>query len=80
MIIGDLQHLKDLMMTKLNDEQITNLSEYLVNGMSYQELYQFVFDDLYHVMSQDQEVAQFHLDQLDLTPEQFLDRNFKNEV
>ena len=67
-------------MTKLNDEQITNLSEYLVNGMSCRELYQFVFDELYHAMSQDQEVAQFHLDQLNLTPEQFLDRNFRNEV
>jgi len=31
-------------------EMIQNLAEYIVNGMSYQELTQHVYDDIYSIM------------------------------
>ena len=33
-------------------EMIQNLAEYIVNGMSYQELTQHVYEDVYSIMSE----------------------------
>ena len=34
-------------------EMIKNLAEYIVNGMSFQELTQHVYDDVYSIMLED---------------------------
>ena len=52
-------------------EQIDNLCEYLVNGMNLQELQQYVYDDLHHLVSCDSEVFWMNLESLDMQPEDF---------
>lgn len=54
-------------------EQIDNLCEYLVGSMRIQELQQFVYDELHHIMECDSEVFWLNLEQLDMKPEDFND-------
>ena len=54
-------------------EQIDNLCEYLVNGMTLEELQQYVYDDLHYLVSCDSEVFWMNLESLDMKPEDFND-------
>ena len=60
-------------------EMIQNLAEYIVNGMSYQELTQHVYDDVYSIMLEDSDVFYCNLEQLDLYPEDFTNAKFRGE-
>ena len=57
-------------------EMIKNLAEYIVNGMSYQELTQHVYDDVYSIMLEDSDVFHANLEQLGYEAEDFSDENF----
>jgi len=57
-------------------EMIKNLTEYIVNGMSYQELTQFVYDDIYSIMLEDSDVFHANLESLDLKPQDFTNEKF----
>lgn len=59
-------------------EMIQNLAEYIVNGMSYQELTQHVYDDVYSIMLDDQEVFYTNLPE-HLKPEDFTNAKFRGE-
>ena len=48
---------------------IKNLAEYIVNGMSYGELTQHVYDDVYSIMLEDNDMFYANLDQLGYEPE-----------
>jgi hypothetical protein len=50
---------------------IKNLSEYIVDGMDLSELKQFVYDDIYSIMLEDDEVFHAQLESLDMEPEDF---------
>ncbi len=52
-------------------EMIKNLADYVVNSMSFQELTQFVYDDIYSIMLEDDEVFHAQLESLDMKPEDF---------
>ena len=52
-------------------DQIDNLCEYLVNGMTLEELQQYVYDDLHHLVSCDSEVFWMNLESLDMDIEDF---------
>ena len=58
-------------------DQIRNLAEYIVNGMSYQELTGHVFDDIYSIMLDDLDVFHTNLEQLGYEAEDFSDENFR---
>ena len=60
-------------------EMIQNLSEYIVDGMSLQELKQFVYDDIYSIMLEDSDVFYNNLEQFDLYPEDFTNAKFRGE-
>ena len=60
-------------------EMIQNLTEYIVNGMSYQELTQHVYDDIYTIMLEDSDVFYNNLEQFDLYPEDFTNAKFRGE-
>jgi len=60
-------------------EMIQNLAEYIVNGMSYQELTQHVYDDIYSIMLDDQEVFHANLADLGYKPEDFTNAKFRGE-
>ena len=60
-------------------EMIQNLSEYIVNGMSHEELTQFVYEDIYSLMLDDRELFYANLDDLDLKPEDFTNAKFRGE-
>jgi hypothetical protein len=71
-------------MDKMNDTvpthaMIKNLAEYIVNGMSFQELTQFVYDDIYSIMLEDSDVFHANLESLDMAPEDFTNEKFKGE-
>ena len=59
-------------------EMIQNLAAYIVNGMSYQELIQHVYDDVYSIMLEDNDVFHANLEQLGYEAEDFSDENFRN--
>lgn len=59
------------------DEMIQNLAEYVVNGMSYQELTQRVYEDIYTAMLEDHELFHNELDQLGFEPEQFTNNKYR---
>ena len=48
-------------------EMIKNLAEYIVNGMSYAELTQHVYDDVYSIMLEDNDMFYANLEQLGLS-------------
>ena len=58
-------------------DQMRNLADYIVNGMSYQELTQHVYDDVYSIMLEDSDVFHANLEQLGYEAEDFSDENFK---
>ena len=60
-------------------EMIQNLTDFIVNGMSYEELTQFVYDDVYSAMLNDEELFHINLEQLGYKPEDFTNKNFKGE-
>jgi len=60
-------------------EMIQNLAEYIVDDMSYQELKQFVYEDIYSVMLQDVDLFHANLDQLGYKPEDFTNAKFRGE-
>ena len=52
-------------------EMIKNLTEFIVDGMTLSELKQFVYDDIYSIMLEDDEVFHAQLESLDMKPEDF---------
>ena len=58
-------------------EMIKNLAEYIVNGMSYQELTQHVYEDIYSLMLHDADLFYANLDTFDLKPEDFTNEKFR---
>ena len=52
-------------------DMIKNLTEYIVNGMSFQELTQHVYDDIYSLMLHDADLFHANLESLDMKPEDF---------
>ena len=59
-------------------EMIQNLADFVVNGMSYEELTQFVYDDVYSIMLEDTDVFYSNLPE-GLEPEDFTNAKFKGE-
>ena len=60
-------------------EMIQNLAEYIVNGMSFEELTQHVYEDIYSLMLDDRELFYANLDDFDLKPEDFTNAKFRGE-
>ena len=60
-------------------EMIQNLAEYIVNGMLCQELAQHVYEDIYSIMLEDNDVFYNNLEQFDLYPEDFTNAKFRGE-
>jgi hypothetical protein len=52
-------------------EMIKNLSEFIVDSMTLPELKQFVYDDIYSIMLEDDEVFHAQLESLNMKPEDF---------
>ena len=52
-------------------EMIKNLTEYIVDGMSFDELRQHVYEDIYSIMLEDSDVFYCNLEQLNMYPEDF---------
>ena len=67
-------------MSKFTQEQIANLTEYIVDGMSYDAVLQHVYDDVYDLMSRDSEMVELNLEDLDMTADQFTDENFRGKI
>ena len=61
-------------------EMIKNLTEYIVNGMSYQELTQHVYDDVYSIMLEDEDMFHVNLEQLGYKPEDFTNAKFRGNT
>ena len=66
---------------KMNDtvpthEMIKNLADYVVNSMSYEELTQFVYDDVYSIMLEDEEVFHANLSHHGFEAEDFTNENY----
>lgn len=60
-------------------EMIKNLAEYIVNGMSYSELTQHVYEDVYSLMLHDADLFYANLNDFDLKPEDFTNAKFRGE-
>ena len=58
-------------------EMIQNLAEYIVNGMSYGELTQYVYDDVSSIMLEDNDMFYANLEQLGYEPEDFTNEKFR---
>ena len=67
-------------MSKFTQEQIANLTEYIVDGMSYDAVLQHVYDDVYDLMSRDSEMVELNLEDLDMTADQFTDENLRGKI
>ena len=59
-------------------EMIKNLADFVVNAMSYEELTQFVYDDVYSIMLEDRDVFYTNLPE-HLEPEDFTNEKFRGE-
>ena len=59
-------------------EMMENLADFMVNGMSYEELKQFVYDDIYNLMLNDEEMFYINLPE-HLKPEDFTNEKFRGE-
>jgi hypothetical protein len=59
-------------------EMLENLTDFMVNAMSYEELKQFVYDDIYNVMLNDEEMFYVNLP-VGLEPEDFTNEKFRGE-
>ena len=60
-------------------EMIQNLADYVVNSMSFQELTQFVYDDVYSIMLEDKDVFYSNLPE-GLEPEDFTNAKFRGDT
>ena len=60
-------------------EMLENLADFMVNAMSYEELTQFVYDDVYSQMLNDEELFHINLEQLGYKPEDFTNEKFRGE-
>ena len=54
-----------------NADQVVNLCEFIIGGMSFDELRQHVFNDLYSLMDSNPELFWDNLDDLDMNAEDF---------
>jgi hypothetical protein len=61
-------------------EMIQNLAEYIVNSMSYTELTQHVYEDVYSLMLHDADLFYANLDTFDLKPEDFTNEKFRGII
>tara|TARA_B100000073_G_scaffold339548_1_gene338110 strand:- start:361 stop:564 length:204 start_codon:yes stop_codon:yes gene_type:complete len=59
-------------------EMIENLADFMVNRMSYEELKQFAYDDIYSIMSEDSDVFYTNLPE-HLEAEDFTNAKFRVE-
>ena len=59
-------------------EMLENLTDFMVNAMSYEELTQFVYDDVYSIMLEDRDVFYTNLPE-HLEPEDFTNEKFRGE-
>ena len=59
-------------------EMMENLADFMVNRMSYEELKQFVYDDIYNLMLNDEEMFYINLPE-HLKPEDFTNEKFRGE-
>ena len=59
-------------------EMLENLADHMVNRMSYEELKDFVYDDLYNLMLNDAEMFYVNLP-VGLEPEDFSNAKFRVE-
>ena len=50
---------------------IKNLTEFIVDGMTLPDSRSFVYDDIYSIMLEDDEVFHAQLESLDMKPEDF---------
>ena len=57
-------------------EMIQNLTDFIVNGMSYEELTQFVYDDVYSIMLEDNDVFHANLESLGYEAEDFTNESY----
>ena len=57
-------------------EMIKNLADFVVNRMSYEELTQFVYDDVYSIMLEDSDVFHANLESLGYEAEDFTNENY----
>ena len=76
-IIGDKLRNQMDNTTVPTHEMIKNLADYIVNGMSYQELTQHVYDDIYSIMLEDNDMFYANLEQLGYEPEDFTNEKFR---
>ncbi len=60
-------------------EMIQNLAEFIVNGMSFQELTQFVQEERECSMLEDRDVWQAKRATLSMEPEDFTNEKFRGE-
>ena len=65
-VVGELENT-----TIPTHAMIKNLTGYIVDGMTLPELKQFVYDDIYSAMLEDDEVFHAQLESLDMKPEDF---------
>ena len=57
-------------------EMIKNLADFVVNNMSYEELTQFVYDDVYSIMLKDSDVFHTNLLHHGCEAEDFTNENY----
>ena len=57
-------------------EMIKNLADFVVNNMSYEELTQFVYDDVYSIMLEDSDVFHANLSHYGCKAEDFTNENY----
>ena len=56
-------------------EMMENLTDFMVNAMSYEELKEFVYDDVYSIMLEDRDVFYSNLPE-GLEPEHFTNKSY----
>lgn len=49
--------------TKVTPEMIARLTEYIVGGMSYAEMTQHIYNDIYSIMIEDEEIFWLNLEE-----------------
>ena len=52
-------------------DQVANLCDFIIGGMSFDELRQFVYNDLYSIMDNEPELFWSNLNNLDMNAEDF---------
>ena len=57
-------------------EMIKNLADFIVNRMSYEELTQFVYDDVYSIMLEDGDVFHANLSHYGYKAEDFTNESY----